>query len=102
MESTFVIEGPQATVLVETTTIPIMEDGSIKIAHQIESLNLQGASASDNSISENEENSDDSGKAKNKLPTFTNEVIIIRPTTFYENVDCQSDNKFMKNSGLQR
>jgi hypothetical protein len=35
---------------------------------------------------------------KELLPTFTNEVIVIRPEYFYENVDCQLDNKFMKSS----
>lgn len=40
--------------------------------------------------------------ATGDLPTFTNEVIIIRPKQFYENVLAQADNKFMKNSGLSR
>jgi hypothetical protein len=34
------------------------------------------------------------------MPTFTNEVIVIKPETFYENEEAQKDNKFMKNSGL--
>jgi len=36
------------------------------------------------------------------LKTFTNEVIVIRPEYFYENTDCQKDNKFMKNSNIER
>lgn len=36
------------------------------------------------------------------LPTFTNEVVVIRPEQFYENEACQQDNKFMKNSGLKK
>jgi hypothetical protein len=36
------------------------------------------------------------------MPTFTNEVIVIRPETFYENEMAQKDNKFMNNSGLER
>ncbi|CDW88545.1 amidinotransferase [Stylonychia lemnae] len=39
---------------------------------------------------------------KKQLPTFTNEVVVIRPEVFYENEDCQTDNKFMKSSGLKR
>lgn len=37
---------------------------------------------------------------KKILPVFTNEVIIIRPEMFYENKDCQEDNKFMKHTCL--
>lgn len=37
-----------------------------------------------------------------QLPTFTNEVVVIRPEVFYENEDCHQDNKFMKSSGLKR
>lgn len=44
--------------------------------------------------------SEEESSSPKELPTFTNEVIIIRPQTFYENVEAQSDNKFMKNSGL--
>ena len=43
--------------------------------------------------------SDDDSK-KQPLPTFTNQVIVIRPETFYENKDCQIDNKFMKESPM--
>ena len=39
---------------------------------------------------------------KKMLPTFTNEVVVIRPEVFYENEDCQTDNKFMKSSGLKK
>ena len=51
--------------------------------------------------------SDDEERKNNKasgsaLPTFTNEVVVIRPEYFYENTDCQQDNKFMKNSNMQR
>ena len=46
--------------------------------------------------------SKDSNPEEKKLPTFTNEVVVIRPEAFYENEDCQKDNKFMKNSGLKR
>ncbi len=34
------------------------------------------------------------------LPTFTNKVAAIRPFLFCENTDCQTDNKFMKTTGL--
>ena len=36
------------------------------------------------------------------MPTFTNEVIVIKPETFYENEEAHKDNKFMKYSGLER
>lgn len=44
--------------------------------------------------------SKDSHSEDKKFNTFTNEVVVIRPEAFYENEDCQKDNKFMKNSGL--
>jgi hypothetical protein len=37
-----------------------------------------------------------------KLPTFTNEVVVIRPEVFYENVEAQKDNKFMQHSSVDR
>jgi hypothetical protein len=37
-----------------------------------------------------------------ELPVFTNEVIVIRPEVFYENEDCQKDNKFMKQGAPAR
>jgi hypothetical protein len=40
--------------------------------------------------------------SSSQLPTFTNEVVVIRPEVFYENEDCHQDNKFMKSSGLKR
>lgn len=46
--------------------------------------------------------SKDSDDKRGQLPTFTNEVVVIRPQVFYENEDCMQDNKFMKNSGLKR
>ena len=60
---------------------------------QLNTRESEGASdtASLSSASSQEE-------AKHPLPTFTNEVIIIRPEFFSENVDCQQDNKFMKTS----
>jgi len=44
----------------------------------------------------------DKKDSTHQLPTFTNEVVVIRPEVFYENEDCQTDNKFMKSSGLKR
>ena len=37
---------------------------------------------------------------KGSWPIFTNEVIVIRPQIFYENKDCQVDNKFMQHTEL--
>lgn len=34
------------------------------------------------------------------LPTFTNQVVIIKPKNFFLNQEANLDNKFMKNSGL--
>lgn len=52
--------------------------------------------------SDDEEKKSKSNDGASLLPTFTNEVIVIRPEYFYENTDCQQDNKFMKNSNMQR
>ena len=51
---------------------------------------------------ERKDTSPEGGRTVRKAswPTFTNEVIVIRPQMFYENKDCQEDNKFMKESGL--
>ena len=51
------------------------------------------------SQSSDEDNSKKSSSS-NLLPTFTNEVIVIRPEYFYENADCQQDNNFKKSSPL--
>jgi hypothetical protein len=40
-------------------------------------------------------------KRKWSWPIFTNEVIVIRPQIFYENKDCQVDNKFMQHTELE-
>ena len=59
----------------------------------------------DSSASNRSKDSTDAKRVKvstTQLPTFTNEVVVIRPEIFYENEDCQKDNKFMKNSGLKR
>lgn len=56
--------------------------------------------STNNSFSDDEEKK--SSSTEKHLPTFTNEVIVIRPEYFYENTDCQKDNKFMKNSNMQR
>jgi hypothetical protein len=56
--------------------------------------------SSDSGASNTSANSKDSVPPTRNLPTFTNEVVVIRPEQFYENEDCQKDNKFMKNSGL--
>ena len=59
--------------------------------------------SSDSSLASNTSaTSKDSVPPVKNLPTFTNEVVVIRPEQFYENEDCQKDNKFMKNSGLKK
>jgi hypothetical protein len=40
-------------------------------------------------------------RRKASWQVFPNEVIVIRPQVFYENKDCQADNKFMRQSGLK-
>lgn len=42
------------------------------------------------------------GETEEDQPTFTNEVVIIRPQIFYENEEAHQDNKFMKFSGKDR
>ena len=46
---------------------------------------LVDGSQSDRSKNSNESNKNQSSKS---LPTFTNEVVVIRPEVFYENEDC--------------
>ncbi len=65
--------------------------------HSVASLE-QSTERTSNTSSDDEEKK----STEKHLPTFTNEVIVIRPEYFYENTDCQKDNKFMKNSNLQR
>ena len=64
----------------------------------VASLGQQSTERTSNTSSDDEEKK----QTEKHLPTFTNEVIVIRPEYFYENTDCQKDNKFMKNSNLQR
>jgi hypothetical protein len=42
------------------------------------------------------------GEEEIEKPTFTNEVVIIRPQIFYENEEAHKDNKFMKYSGMEK
>jgi hypothetical protein len=42
------------------------------------------------------------GDEEIEKPTFTNEVVIIRPQIFYENEEAHKDNKFMKYSGMEK
>ena len=93
-----------------------MENSTVTPADQsISSQDLPSHSQTDQVLLNDEENAnkqennesfeemeDDEAYERKELPTFTNEVVVIRPEYFYENTDCQKDNKFMKESGLQK
>ena len=50
----------------------------------------------------NDETQNGFGENEEDQPTFTNEVVVIRPQIFYENEEAHQDNKFMKFSGHER
>lgn len=82
-------------------TIHSQEEETLKIGGK----NDTNDTSMDSSVSYDDAKSSqskDSDEKKGQLPTFTNEVVVIRPEMFYENEDCQTDNKFMKASGLKR
>jgi hypothetical protein len=72
--------------------------------NSIQSDTHYDSSKEEGSSQKSNRSQDDNGQrnSSTQLPTFTNEVVVIRPEIFYENEDCHKDNKFMKHSGLKR
>lgn len=84
-----------------TTQTSTSDDQVAEIVLGIETMvTVQASSDETPKSSRSNEGSDE--ESPHKYPTFTNEVIIIRPQTFYENEEAHADNKFMKFSGLKR
>lgn len=87
----------------QTTRLPLISQtgGETDLLKKASSTSVQSTESLENKSSSGGSDDDRSTTPSNKdLPTFTNEVIVIRPEYFYENTDCQQDNKFMKQSPM--
>lgn len=79
-----------ANVAAATTTANNSKGRFMNKAQSTDSIITDGSSNSknDGSTSDRSKDSQDSKKSTTQLPTFTNEVVVIRPEVFYENEDC--------------